>query len=157
MDWKEPMKPRKMLMTAMTGNFVTTDFYTHFNFDLLDVSIVIPANWAKFIQPFSDSATDDDDGDGEAEILDSDEDEIDEGGAQYLEKLESRINKSSNGTIEASIEDDSDSDDSDDEDYDGYEETSLESYTTPLDEEETNVDEYQVFKEVRAIFWWIIK
>jgi len=96
----------------------------------------------------SDSATDDDDGDGEAEILDSDEDEIDEGGAQYLEKLESRINKSSNGTIEASIEDDSDSDDSDDEDYDGYEETSLESYTTPLDEEETNVDEYQVFKEV---------
>jgi hypothetical protein len=41
-----------------------------------------------------------------------------------------------------------DSDDSDDEDYDGYDETSLESYTTPLDEEETDVDEYQVFKEV---------
>ena len=39
-------------------------------------------------------------------------------------------------------------DDSDDEDYDGYDETSLESYTTPLDEEDTCVDEYQVFKEV---------
>ena len=53
--------------------------------------------------------------------------------------------------VQASIEDDSDSDDSDDEDYDGYEETSLESYTTPLDEEETCVDEYQVFKEVRLL------
>merc|ERR1719351_517796 len=72
-------------------------------------------------------------------------------GAEYLEKLEKSIHNKSNGglTIEASIEDDSDEeDDSDDEDYDGYDETSLESYTTPLDEEDTCVDEYQVFKEV---------
>ena len=27
----------------------------------------------------------------------------------------------------------------------------MESYTTPLDEEETNVDEYQVFKEVTYV------
>merc|ERR1712198_747690 len=86
----------------------------------------------------SDSASDDEDGDGEAELLDSDEDEIDENGAQYLEKLEKSIHNKSNGTIEASIEDDSDGDD----------ETSLESYTTPLDDEDTSVDEYQVFKEV---------
>ncbi len=39
-------------------------------------------------------------------------------------------------------EDDSDEDDSDDEG--AYEETSLESYTTPLDEEDSPVDEYQV-------------
>ena len=122
----------------------------------------------------SDSATDDEDG-GEADVLDSDEDEIDEAGNQYLETLENRIHKHSNGNIEVgnnllvrsvqylilsrlkyyfffkfqtSIEDDSESDDSDDEDYDGYEETSLESYTTPLDEEENKIDEYQIFKEV---------
>merc|ERR1719460_2036146 len=95
----------------------------------------------------SDSATDDEDG-GEADVLDSDEDEIDEAGNQYLETLENRIHKHSNGNIETSFEDDSESDDSDDEDYDGYEETSLESYTTPLDEEENKIDEYQIFKEV---------
>jgi len=33
-------------------------------------------------------------------LLDSDEDEIDENGAQYLEKLEKHINIQSNGTIE---------------------------------------------------------
>merc|ERR1712083_26747 len=90
----------------------------------------------------------DDEEGGEADVLDSDEDEIDEAGNQYLETLENRIHKHSNGNIETSIEDDSDSDDSDEEDYDGYEETSLESYTTPLDEEENKIDEYQIFKEV---------
>merc|ERR1712098_269800 len=38
--------------------------------------------------------------------------------------------------------------DSDDDDYDGCEETSLEAYTTPLDEDECTVDEYNMFKEV---------
>ena len=33
-------------------------------------------------------------------MLDSDEDEIDETGAEYLEKLEKRIHTHSNGTIE---------------------------------------------------------
>ena len=33
-------------------------------------------------------------------MLDSDEDEIDENGAQYLEKLEKSIHNKSNGTIE---------------------------------------------------------
>ena len=52
---------------------------------------------------FSDSASDDEDGDGEAELLDSDEDEIDENGAQYLEKLEKSIHNKSNGTIEVHV------------------------------------------------------
>ena len=52
---------------------------------------------------FSDSATDEDDGEGETELLDSDEDEIDENGAQYLEKLESRIHSKSNGTINIEV------------------------------------------------------
>lgn len=47
----------------------------------------------------SDSATDDEEG-GEADVLDSDEDEIDEAGNQYLETLENRIHKHSNGNIE---------------------------------------------------------
>lgn len=40
-------------------------------------------------------------------------------------------------------------DESDDEDYDEEnEETALEMYTTPLDEETCDIDEYVVFKEV---------
>lgn len=44
--------------------------------------------------------------------------------------------------------DDSSDDDSDDEDFEAGEETTLEAYTTPLDEEATTVDEYGVFKQV---------
>ena len=51
------------------------------------------------ISVHSDSATDDEDG-GEADVLESDEDEIDEAGNQYLENLENRIHKHSNGNIE---------------------------------------------------------
>ena len=43
-------------------------------------------------------------------------------------------------------EDDSDSDD-DDSECDIYDETSLENYTTPIDDEDTGVDEYQIFEE----------
>ena len=55
--------------------------------------------YLKNIFVHSDSATDDEDG-GEADVLDSDEDEIDEAGNQYLETLENRIHKHSNGNIE---------------------------------------------------------
>ena len=48
----------------------------------------------------SDSDSDDDGGDGEAELLNSDEDEIDDNGAQYLESLERRVHTHSNGTIQ---------------------------------------------------------
>lgn len=40
------------------------------------------------------------------------------------------------------------SDVDDDSDYDGNEETALESYITPLDSDDSNQDEYIVFKEV---------
>jgi hypothetical protein len=43
---------------------------------------------------------------------------------------------------------DEDTDDDSDDEYEANEETALESYTTPLDEESCNVDEYVVFKEV---------
>jgi len=87
---------------------------------------------------------------GDSELLDSDEDEIDDEGQAYLESLEEKVNKASSSApfeIKASMEDEDDSDD-DDDDYDGCEETSLEAYTTPLDEDECTVDEYNMFKEV---------
>ncbi|XP_013398069.1 importin-7 [Lingula anatina] len=76
---------------------------------------------------------DDEDEEYEEDELGSDEDEIDEEGAEYLEKLE----RSANGD-----------DDSDDEYDDEAEETALESYRTPLDDDDCTVDEYQVFKTV---------
>jgi len=93
----------------------------------------------------SDSETDDD-YDTESELLGSDEDEVDEKGSKYLENLEARVHAQSNGAVQASIEDDSDFDDSDDEDY-TVDESSLDSYTTPIDDEENSIDEYLFFKE----------
>ena len=43
---------------------------------------------------------------------------------------------------------DEDEDDDDDDDDDEAEETALESYETPLDKENSDVDEYQIFKAV---------
>ena len=48
--------------------------------------------------------------------------------------------------FQAHLEDDEDSDE-DDDDFD-YEETSLESFVTPLDDEDTAPDEYQIFRSV---------
>jgi hypothetical protein len=41
-----------------------------------------------------------------------------------------------------------DDDDDDDSDYSAGEETALECYSTPLDDDECTVDEYIIFKEV---------
>merc|ERR1719187_784036 len=88
----------------------------------------------------------------DSELLDSDEDEIDDEGQAYLESLQEKVNKGAAGSgfkINATIEDEADDDEDDDEeDYDGCEETSLEAYTTPLDDEDCPIDEYNVFKEV---------
>merc|ERR1711879_690724 len=73
-----------------------------------------------------------------------DEDEIDEESAMYLESLQDKLNNS----INASIEDDEDDSDEDDDDEFDYEETSLESFVTPLDDEDTAPDEYQIFRTV---------
>lgn len=76
------------------------------------------------------------------DVLSSDEDEIDESGAEYLESLHSKDFAALGVT--ARLEDDT----SDDEDYEPNEETALESYSTPLDEDSCEIDEYVVFKEV---------
>ncbi|XP_071505004.1 LOW QUALITY PROTEIN: importin-7-like [Diadema antillarum] len=78
-----------------------------------------------------DSDEGEDDSDFEEEELESDEDEIDEDGAEYLERLESAA-----------------ADREDDEDDEVYEETALEGYNTPLDDEDTTTDEYVIFKSI---------
>jgi len=99
-----------------------------------------------------ESSDEDDDGDDsdleDGEALDTDEDDIDEDSAMYLESLQEKINKHSNGTVTASLENDDDEESDDDsDDCDIYDETSLENYTTPIDDEDTGVDEYQIFEE----------
>lgn len=109
-----------------------------------------------------DSSSDSDDSEDIAsDELSSDEDDIDEAGQEYLERLSQKIQKKSKQqgagapfnitscfvTTEEEKESDDSSDDSDDEDYEA-EETTLEAYTTPLDEESSTVDEYNVFKQV---------
>ncbi|XP_072278432.1 importin-7 isoform X2 [Pyxicephalus adspersus] len=78
---------------------------------------------------------DDEDGeeDDEAAELGSDEDDIDEDGQEYLEMLAKQAGE-----------------DGDDEDWeeDDAEETALEGYTTLIDEDDTIVDEYQIFKAI---------
>ena len=46
------------------------------------------------------------------------------------------------------VSQDEDTDDESDDEYEANEETALESYTTPLDEDTCSIDEYVVFKEV---------
>jgi len=99
----------------------------------------------------SDSEGDSEEEGIESELLDSDEDEIDEDGAAYLESLQEKVTKNAAGSgfnVKATIEDEDEDEDSDDEDYDGCEETSLEAYTTPLDDDDCPVDEYNLFKDV---------
>ena len=85
----------------------------------------------------------DDESDVDEEELASDEDEIDESSQMYLETLADKVNKSGNQfELSAHIED---GDLSDDDDL--FEETSLEGFTTPLDED-GSIDEYDAFKNV---------
>ena len=53
---------------------------------------------------------------------------------------------------------DEESDSDEEDEYDGCEETSLEAYTTPLDEDDCDVDEYNIFKQViflsNRIIWY---
>lgn len=88
-----------------------------------------------------------------SEVLSSDEDDIDDANQEYLEKLQDKITRTSgqhgfNATIQDGHGDHRSDDDDDDSEYDGNEETALESYTTPLDSDDSNQDEYVVFKEV---------
>ncbi|CAL1682265.1 unnamed protein product [Lasius platythorax] len=104
-----------------------------------------------------DDENDEEESDIDEEVLSSDEDEIDDANQEYLEKLQDKITRTSvqhGYNVNASIQDGhhgdhrSDVDDDDDSEYDGNEETALESYITPLDSDDSNQDEYVVFKEV---------
>ncbi|XP_075546837.1 importin-7 msk [Dermacentor variabilis] len=96
----------------------------------------------------SDDEEEDDD-DCENEVLDSDEDELDDEGQEYLSRLARRAKKGSPFPVtSATIEDDPEDDEDDEDEEDDEEETALESFTTPLDEDDCPIDEYQVFKEV---------
>lgn len=100
-----------------------------------------------------ENSDDEDDGeedeDIEHEVLESDEDELDDNGDEYLEKLGEKVKKASATSpfaITATVEQDEEDDDDDSDDE--MDETALESFTTPLDREECEVDEYCVFKDV---------
>ncbi|ENN75634.1 hypothetical protein YQE_07812, partial [Dendroctonus ponderosae] len=90
-----------------------------------------------------------DDADLGEDVLSSDEDEIDDQGQDYLASLAKKALASDKGmNISATINDIDDTSDDDDSDFEPNEETVLESYTTPLDEESCEVDEYLAFKQV---------
>jgi len=95
-----------------------------------------------------EDSDEDDDEDADHNILSSDEDEIDEDSAVYLESLQDKLNSHCNGNLSmrTNLEDEEDSDEEDDE-FD-YDETALESFVTPLDDEDTSPDEYQIFRTV---------
>merc|ERR1719445_2717551 len=102
-----------------------------------------------------DAEEDSEDGDSDeegldSELLDSDEDEIDDEGQAYLESLQEKVNKAAGAPfkVTATMGEDEDSDSDEDDEYDGCEETSLEAYTTPLDDDDCDVDEYNIFKQV---------
>ncbi|KAH0951493.1 hypothetical protein HN011_002965 [Eciton burchellii] len=112
--------------------------------------------YAAKVADVADEDDDEEESDIEEEILSSDEDEVDDANEEYLEKLQDKITKTSaqhGFNVTATIQDGhgdhrSDIDDDDDSDFDGNEETALESYITPLDSDDSNQDEYVVFKEV---------
>ncbi|XP_034232484.1 importin-7 isoform X4 [Thrips palmi] len=107
--------------------------------------------YAAKAQEGEEEEDDEEESDIEAEVLSSDEDEIDEVGNEYLEKLQERVNKKANNnafSVNATLQDADSEDDDDDEDYEANEETALESYNTPLDEDNCPIDEYIVFKDI---------
>lgn len=105
-------------------------------------------------QEENDSSDDeDDDEDGcDQEVLESDEDDVDLETDEYRHIVNKYKAKSPfpvrTSMEDADIDDTADDDSEDDDEDDGAEETALESYTTPLDEEENTIDEYAIFKEV---------
>lgn len=116
----------------------------------------------------SDDESSDDDDDEECEdVLSSDEDDLDDTNEEYLERLGANIIRGSNkmnlgitakvmnesagaGDVTVGGGDNTESDD--DDDYNDLDEDDedemLEGYTTPLDDENSVIDEYVVFKDV---------
>ncbi|KAK4008612.1 importin-7 [Daphnia magna] len=111
---------------------------------------------AKAAEEEENGNEDDEDDEDCEEVLSSDEDDIDHDGQDYLERLQEKITKASGQspfpitTVIKDLpgdEDEEDGDDDEDED-DDEEETALEGYTTPLDVENCEIDEYIIFKQV---------
>ena len=76
--------------------------------------------------------------------LDDDDDEIEEDGVMYIEKLRQLGKKiDANGDGVVGLEDEESLGDTDE-----AEETALESYETPLDKISCPIDEYQIFKSL---------
>ncbi|XP_067127440.1 importin-7 isoform X2 [Centruroides vittatus] len=103
--------------------------------------------WAYACRAQEDGEDSDEDEEEEYD-QESDEDDIDEKETEYLERISAKAKMKSPFPITSTTIQDDDDDDDDDEEEDGIEETALESYTTPLDEEETPVDEYIIFKDL---------
>ncbi|XP_039964309.1 importin-7 isoform X1 [Bactrocera tryoni] len=104
-------------------------------------------------QEEEDEEEEEDEDDCEVEALSSDEDEVDEFASNYLEQI-AEISKTKAAEagfeMKAEIKDDEDSDDEEEESVDDLNETALEGFTTPIDDEEEDsaIDEYVTFKEV---------
>lgn len=89
----------------------------------------------------------DEEDDYDPEVLDTDEDDLDDEAQDYLERLQEKVVSADLPySVTATVQDDYEDDD--EEGLDEMEETALESYTTPIDDEDCSVDEYIVFKEV---------
>ncbi|CAH1099995.1 unnamed protein product [Psylliodes chrysocephalus] len=106
---------------------------------------------AKAAEAAEEEESESSDGEIEGDILSSDEDEIDDQGQDYLENLSKRATNALTAqgiNANATINDINDNSEDEDSDFEPNEETVLESYTTPLDEEDCDVDEYQAFKQI---------
>ncbi|XP_069364625.1 importin-7-like isoform X2 [Maniola hyperantus] len=93
-----------------------------------------------------DTSSEEDDADDDEEVLSSDDDDIDQMNSEYLENLARMATKNSTQqgiNMTAKIEEYDSEDDEDDFEPD---ETAIECYTTPLDENDCTVDEYIKFK-----------
>ncbi|XP_050295459.1 importin-7 [Anthonomus grandis grandis] len=95
--------------------------------------------------------SDSEDADLGEDVLSSDEDELDDEGQDYLETLGKKAlaaGEAAGMQVTATINDLEDGSDDEDSDYEPNEETVLETYGTPIDEEDCDVDEYLAFKQV---------
>ncbi|MPC45668.1 Importin-7 [Portunus trituberculatus] len=141
-------------ITVDTEGFISSEARIAAVFEMCKTVLTQVRCIAKASEENSDDEDDgEEDEDIEHEVLESDEDELDDNGDEYLEKLGEKVKKASAASpfaITATVEqDEEDDDDSDDE----MDETALESFTTPLDREECEVDEYCVFKDVMQSKW----
>ncbi|XP_023937974.2 importin-7 [Bicyclus anynana] len=94
------------------------------------------------------TSSEEDEADDDEEVLSSDDDDINQMSSEYLQNLAMMATKNSaqqGVNVTAKIEEYDSDDDDDDEDFEP-DETAIECYTTPLDEDDCTIDEYIKFK-----------